>query len=183
MRLTYLEIVTLITSVYKELMRESVQQLTIAASQLLTSASGVTVIVRMPEQGTNVSEKVARNRAEQGGAGGSGTPRKQSRVQMLESAITAGEARNDVVLKFLDALMSANIPLEKKRPELTGVPQLADESLALAAEWQVYLKTVEEIKTSDKDLATFLSKQETPGAGFDVLTLWAGMEQPTPTLS
>ncbi|KAL1428207.1 hypothetical protein MTO96_002611 [Rhipicephalus appendiculatus] len=47
------------------------------------------------------------------GAGGSGTPRKQSRLQTLESAITAGEARNDVVLKFLDALISANIPLEK----------------------------------------------------------------------
>uniref|UniRef100_A0A131YX27 Uncharacterized protein n=1 Tax=Rhipicephalus appendiculatus TaxID=34631 RepID=A0A131YX27_RHIAP len=47
------------------------------------------------------------------GAGGSGMPRKQSRQQTLESAITAGEARNDVVLKFLDALISANIPLEK----------------------------------------------------------------------
>ncbi|KAL3189935.1 hypothetical protein MRX96_020273 [Rhipicephalus microplus] len=47
------------------------------------------------------------------GAGGSGAPRKQKRLQTLESAITASEVRNDVVLKFLDALISANIPLEK----------------------------------------------------------------------
>ncbi|KAL3241430.1 hypothetical protein MRX96_002549 [Rhipicephalus microplus] len=47
------------------------------------------------------------------GAGGSGAPRKQSRLQTLESAITASEVRNDAVLKFLEALISANIPLEK----------------------------------------------------------------------
>lgn len=38
---------------------------------------------------------------------------KQSRLETLESAITAGEARHDIVLKFLDALVSVNIPLEK----------------------------------------------------------------------
>ncbi|CAN8023227.1 unnamed protein product, partial [Ixodes persulcatus] len=46
-------------------------------------------------------------------AGGSGTLRKQSRLQTLESAMTAGEARHDIVLEFLDGLISANIPLEK----------------------------------------------------------------------
>ncbi|KAL1428208.1 hypothetical protein MTO96_002612 [Rhipicephalus appendiculatus] len=73
--------------------------------------------------------------------------------------------------------------LSKKRTELTGVPQLAEESLALAAEWQIYLKTAQELKTSDRDLAPFVSKQQNPGADFDVLALWAGMEQLTPTLS
>ncbi|KAH6943465.1 hypothetical protein HPB50_021697 [Hyalomma asiaticum] len=38
--------------------------------------------------------------------------------------------------------------LSKKRSELTGVPQLADESLVLAAEWEVYLKSAQELKTS-----------------------------------
>ncbi|KAL3189826.1 hypothetical protein MRX96_020850 [Rhipicephalus microplus] len=47
------------------------------------------------------------------GAGGSGAPRKQSTLQTLESAITACEVRNDVVLKFSHAWISANIPLEK----------------------------------------------------------------------
>lgn len=47
------------------------------------------------------------------GAGSSGTASKRSRLQTLESAITAGEARHDIVLKFLDVLVSANIPLEK----------------------------------------------------------------------
>lgn len=47
------------------------------------------------------------------GAGSSGTANKQSQQQTLESAITAGEARHSIVLKFLDALVSANIPLEK----------------------------------------------------------------------
>ncbi|XP_037523625.2 uncharacterized protein LOC119400687 [Rhipicephalus sanguineus] len=73
--------------------------------------------------------------------------------------------------------------LSKKRSELTGVPQLAGESLVLAAEWEVYLKSAQELKTSDRDLAPFLSKQENPGADFDVLAFWAGMQQLTPTLS
>ncbi|KAH6921316.1 hypothetical protein HPB50_027703 [Hyalomma asiaticum] len=37
------------------------EQLTIAASRLLTSTSGAAVIVRMPKQGTPLSEKVAKN--------------------------------------------------------------------------------------------------------------------------
>ncbi|KAH7969858.1 hypothetical protein HPB52_022379 [Rhipicephalus sanguineus] len=73
--------------------------------------------------------------------------------------------------------------LSKKRSEFTGAPQLAGESLVLAAEWEVYLKSAQELKTSDRDLAPFLSKQENPGADFDVLAFWARMQQLTPTLS
>ncbi|KAH6920544.1 hypothetical protein HPB50_028468 [Hyalomma asiaticum] len=40
---------------------EDGEQLTIAASRLLTSTSGAAVIVRMPKQGTPLSEKVAKN--------------------------------------------------------------------------------------------------------------------------
>lgn len=58
---------------------------------------------------------------------------------------------------------------------------LGKESLALAAEWRVYLKSAQELKYSDRDLAP--SKQENPGVDFDVLAFWAGMEQLTPTLS
>lgn len=58
---------------------------------------------------------------------------------------------------------------------------LGKESLALAAEWRVYLKSAQELKYSDRDLAP--SKQENPGVDFDVLAFWAGMEQLPPTLS
>lgn len=44
---------------------------------------------------------------------------------------------------------------------------LGKESLALAAEWRVYLKSAQELKYSDRDLAP--SKQENPGVDFDVL--------------
>lgn len=57
------------------------------------------------------------------------------------------------------------------------------ESLALDAEWQIYLKTAQELKSSDRDLALFFSKQENPGADLDVLAFWAGMEQLPPTFS
>ncbi|XP_029838776.2 uncharacterized protein LOC115322563 [Ixodes scapularis] len=73
--------------------------------------------------------------------------------------------------------------LSEKRSEFAGVPGLGEDSLALAAEWQVYLKSAQELKSSDRDLAPFLSKQEKPGEDFDVLAFWAGMEPLTPTLS
>ncbi|KAH7980177.1 hypothetical protein HPB49_013640 [Dermacentor silvarum] len=50
------------------------------------------------------SKRKSGEESSEDGAGGSGTPRKQSRLQTLESAITAGEARHDIVLEFLDVL-------------------------------------------------------------------------------
>ncbi|KAH8026794.1 hypothetical protein HPB51_024909 [Rhipicephalus microplus] len=85
-------------------------------------------------------------------------------------------------VRCLDPLQVWCLP--QKRTELTSVPQLAEESLALAAEWQIYLKTAQELKTSDRDLApSFVSKQQNPGVDFDILAFWARMEQLTPTLS
>lgn len=69
--------------------------------------------------------------------------------------------------------------LSEKRSEFGAVPGF----IALAAEWQVYLKSAQDLKSSDRDLAPFLSKQEKPGEDFDVLAFWAGMEHLTPTLS
>lgn len=73
--------------------------------------------------------------------------------------------------------------LSEKRSEFASVPGLGEDSLALAAEWQVYLKSAQNLKCSDRDLARFLSKQEKPGVDFDVLALWAEMEYLTSTLS
>ncbi|KAH8031759.1 hypothetical protein HPB51_020830 [Rhipicephalus microplus] len=84
-------------------------------------------------------------------------------------------------VRCLDPLQVWCLP--QKRTELTGVPQLAEESFALAAERQIYLKTAQELKTNDRDLAPFVSKQQNPGADFDILAFWAGMKQLTPTLS
>ncbi|KAL1469540.1 hypothetical protein MTO96_024953 [Rhipicephalus appendiculatus] len=92
-----------------------------AVDHCCKSTSRATVIARMLEQGTPLNKKVAKNHRKTG-AGASGMPRKQSRQQTLESSITAGEARNDVVLRFLDALISANIPLEKvDKPETESI--------------------------------------------------------------
>nr|XP_037275711.1 uncharacterized protein LOC119168410 [Rhipicephalus microplus] len=84
-------------------------------------------------------------------------------------------------VRCLDPLQVWCLP--QMRTELKGMPQLAEESLALAAEWQIYLKTAQELKTSDRGLAPFVSKQQNPGADFDILAFWAGMEQLTPTIS
>ncbi|KAH8030757.1 hypothetical protein HPB51_011597 [Rhipicephalus microplus] len=84
-------------------------------------------------------------------------------------------------IRCLDPLQVWCLP--QKSTELTGVPQLAEESLALAAEWQIYLKTAKELKTSNRDPSPFVSKQQNPGADFDILGFWAGMEQLIPTLS
>ncbi|KAH8031236.1 hypothetical protein HPB51_014072 [Rhipicephalus microplus] len=70
-------------------------------------------------------------------------------------------------VRCLDPLQVWCLP--QKRTELTGMPQLAEESLALAAGWQIYLKTAQELKTSDRDLAPFVSKQQNPGVDFDIL--------------
>lgn len=84
-------------------------------------------------------------------------------------------------VRCLDPLQVGCLP--EKRSEFGAVPGLGEESLALAAEWEVYLKSAQDLKSSDKDLAPFLSKQQNPGEDFDVLAFWAGMEHLTPTLS
>ncbi|KAH8009702.1 hypothetical protein HPB51_019013 [Rhipicephalus microplus] len=100
----------------------------------------------------------------------------------LKRENVAHDEANQIESK-MKAAMTKAANKAQKRTELTGVPQLAEESLALAAEWQIYLKTAQELKTGDRDLAPFVSKQQNPGADFDILAFWAGMEQLTPTLS
>lgn len=72
--------------------------------------------------------------------------------------------------------------LSEKRLEFANARGLGEDSPDIAAEWRVYLKTAQELKSSDRDFAPFLYQQERPGADFDVLAFWVGMEELTSTL-
>ncbi|KAH9366407.1 hypothetical protein HPB48_009315 [Haemaphysalis longicornis] len=67
--------------------------------------------------------------------------------------------------------------LQEQRDEPLVSEYVYDNSTSLAAEWKVYPKSGQDLKSSDRDLAPFLSKQEKPGEGSDVPAFWAGMSR------